>query len=73
MQKYIVTLESGADYDATKKTIENQGGKIVDDSMRILGMLTVQMSDEGASSLKSLTSDVISVEPDHEVSIQATA
>ncbi|KAG0700713.1 hypothetical protein DFH29DRAFT_1000842 [Suillus ampliporus] len=71
MQKYVVTLESGADYEATKKSIESQGGKIVDDSMRILGMITVEMSDVDASSLKSLTSEIISVEPDKEVSTQA--
>lgn len=70
MQKYIVSLESGADYEATKQAIEKQGGIIVDDSARILGMITVQMSNEGASSLKSLTDDIISVEPDQEVSIQ---
>ncbi|KAG2150849.1 hypothetical protein DEU56DRAFT_977567 [Suillus clintonianus] len=73
VQKYIVALSPDADYDATKQTIEDQGGKIVDDTMRILGMITVEMSDEGASCLKSLTSDVISVEPDQQVSTQAAA
>ncbi|KAG2339746.1 hypothetical protein BDR05DRAFT_1061940 [Suillus weaverae] len=73
MQKYIVSLEPGADYDATKQAIEKQGGVIVDDSTRILGMITVQMSDEGALSLKSLNDDIISVEPDQKVSIQVAA
>jgi hypothetical protein len=72
MQKYIVSLESGADYEATKQAIEKQGGTIVDESARILGMITVQMSSESALSLKSLTDDIISVEPDHEVSIQGS-
>ncbi|KAG2031591.1 hypothetical protein BDR03DRAFT_1095457 [Suillus americanus] len=72
MQKYIVSLESGADYEATKQTIEKQGGTIVDDSSRFLGMITVQMSDkDSALSLKSLNSDIISVEPDQTVSTQA--
>ncbi|KIK45110.1 hypothetical protein CY34DRAFT_10599 [Suillus luteus UH-Slu-Lm8-n1] len=49
------------------------GGTIVDDSSRFLGMITVEMSDEIASSLKSFTGgNVISVEPDQEVSIQPT-
>ncbi|KAG1847901.1 hypothetical protein F4604DRAFT_1813798 [Suillus subluteus] len=72
MPKYIVSLESTADYEATKQTIKNQGGTIVDESARILGMITVQMPDEGAaSSLKSFSSDIISVEPDQIVTTQA--
>ncbi|KAG2119783.1 uncharacterized protein F5147DRAFT_767257 [Suillus discolor] len=71
MPKFIVSLQSGADYEATTREIKKQGGSIVDDSMKIIGMITVQMSDEGASSLKSLSSDIISVEPDQEVTIQA--
>ncbi|KAG2750323.1 hypothetical protein P692DRAFT_20952876 [Suillus brevipes Sb2] len=73
MQKYIVSLEAGANYDATKAAIEKQGGTIVDDSARFLGMITVEMSDEGALSLKSFTDNIISVEPDQTVSTQATA
>ncbi|KAG1777497.1 hypothetical protein EV702DRAFT_1197102 [Suillus placidus] len=73
MPKFIVSLESGADYEATKQAIEKQGGVIVDDSARILGMITVETSDERASSLKSLNDDIISVEPDKEVSIQVAA
>ncbi|KAG2148288.1 hypothetical protein BD769DRAFT_1659787 [Suillus cothurnatus] len=71
MTKYIVSLESGADYEVTKQTIEKQGGTVVDDSARFLGMITVQMSDEDALSLKSLNNNnIISVEPDQEVTIQ---
>lgn len=73
MQKYIVSLETGANYDATKAAIEKQGGIIVDDSARFLGMITVEMSDEGALSLKSFTDNIMSVEPDQTVSTQATA
>jgi hypothetical protein len=73
MTKYIVSLESGTDYEATKQTIEKQGGTVVDDSARFLGMITVQMSDEDALSLKSLNNNnIISVEPDQEVTIQAS-
>ncbi|KAG1855754.1 hypothetical protein DFJ58DRAFT_745426 [Suillus subalutaceus] len=72
MPKYIVSLESTADYEATKQTIVKQGGTIVDESARILGMITVQMPDESAaSSLKSFSSDIISVEPDQIVTTQA--
>ncbi|KAG1862999.1 hypothetical protein C8R48DRAFT_773740 [Suillus tomentosus] len=70
MPKFIVSLQSNADYEAAKRDIEKQGGSIVDDSMKILGMITVQMSDQSASSLKSLNSGIISVEPDQEVTIQ---
>lgn len=72
MPKYIVSLESGADYETTKKTIEEQGGTVVDDTTKILGMITVEMSDESASSLKSFSSDIISVEPDQVVTTQDT-
>ncbi|KAG1788063.1 uncharacterized protein HD556DRAFT_1530213 [Suillus plorans] len=69
MPKFIVSLQSGADIEAAKRDIEKQGGVIIS-SLPILGMITVQMSDEAVSSLKSLNSGIASVELDQVVRIQ---
>ncbi|OAX44125.1 hypothetical protein K503DRAFT_795733 [Rhizopogon vinicolor AM-OR11-026] len=70
MQKFIVTLNDGVSYDTVKRQVEEQGGSIVDDSMRNLGMMTIQIPDSGAKQLQSFAAEFI-LEPDQQVSTQA--
>ncbi|OJA09186.1 hypothetical protein AZE42_00678 [Rhizopogon vesiculosus] len=70
MQKFIITLNDGVNYDTVKRQVEEQGGKVVDDSMKNLGMMTIEIPEPGAKQLQSFAAE-FTLEPDQQVTTQA--